>query len=75
MCVFAFDLLYINGTSLVDRPLEERRQKLWDSFRKVDGQFDFATSKDSQSVEEIQEFLEESLKGIMFGLLIVISCL
>lgn len=46
-------------------PLQDRRQKLWDSFRKVDGQFEFATSRDPQSVEEIEEFLDESLKGIV----------
>lgn len=64
--MYAFDLLYINGTSLVQLPLEERRQQLWNNFRKVDGQFDFATSRDPQSVEEIEEFLDESLKGYIF---------
>ena len=66
--MYAFDLLFINGESLVQMPLQDRRQKLWDSFQKVDGQFQFATSKDPQSVEEIEEFLDESLKGTLFRL-------
>jgi DNA ligase-1 len=61
--VYAFDLLYLNGESLVQMPLVDRRQRLWNSFHKVDGQFDFATSRDPQTVEEIEEFLDESLKG------------
>lgn len=57
-------MLFINGESLVELPLENRRGKLREYFRKVDGQFDFATSRDPQSVEEVEEFLDESLKGI-----------
>ncbi|XP_057372551.1 DNA ligase 1-like [Daphnia carinata] len=70
VCVFAFDLLFINGESLVEIPLIERRQKLWNSFHRVDGQFDFATSRDPQSIEEIEEFLDESLKGNCEGLMV-----
>ena len=61
--MFAFDLLFINGESLVEKPLMERRRRLRESFQKVDAQFDFATSKDAESTEEIEEFLDESLKG------------
>lgn len=63
VCVFAFDLLFLNGESLVEKPLIERRRRLRESFRKVDEQFDFATSRDVESTEEIEEFLDESLKG------------
>ncbi|XP_046444865.1 DNA ligase 1-like isoform X2 [Daphnia pulex] len=70
VCVYAFDLLYLNGESLVTMPLIERRQRLWNSFHKVDGQFGFATSRDPQTVEEIEEFLDESLKGNCEGLMV-----
>lgn len=63
VCVYAFDLLFINGESLVERPLRERREKLLNAFQTVDGQFQMATGRDPESVDEIEEFLEESLKG------------
>jgi len=63
-------LLFLNGESLVKKPLIERRKKLWDSFHKVDGQFDFATSRDPKTTEEIEEFLDESLKGEILNTMI-----
>lgn len=65
VCVFAFDIIYLNGESLVKKPLIERRELLRSSFQEVKGQFMFATSVDTNSTEQIQEFLEESLKGIL----------
>jgi ATP-dependent DNA ligase len=56
-------------------PLAERRQRLWNSFHKVCGQFDFATSRDPQTVEEIEEFLDESLKGVILVYLILLRSL
>jgi len=70
VCVFAFDLLFINGESLVRKSLAERREKLWEFFQPVEGQFGFATSKDPETVEEVEEFLESSLKGNCEGLMV-----
>ena len=63
VCVYAFDLLYLNGESLVRRPFSERRELLRKHFIEVDGQFVFATSTVSTNTEDIEEFLEESIKG------------
>lgn len=63
VCLFAFDLLYLNGESLVTSSFRDRRQKLQDNFNQVEGKFMLATSKDVESTDEIQEFLEESIKG------------
>merc|ERR1712241_906670 len=59
VCLFAFDLLFLNGESLVRRPLRERRELLLSAFKTVKGEFLFATGKDCSDPEEIQEFLEE----------------
>jgi DNA ligase-1 len=37
--VFAFDLLYLNGESLLHQTLAERRKKLVSSFQQVDAAF------------------------------------
>ena len=64
VCVFAFDMLLINGESLVQQPLVERRRRMNQAFQTVEGQFHFATGKDPESMEEIEEFLDESIKGL-----------
>ena len=61
--MFAFDLLYLNGESLVTKSFEERRNMLKENFKAVEGEFQFAQCQDGNTVEEIQEALEESIKG------------
>jgi len=63
VCIFAFDLIYLNGESLIKEPLVKRRELLREHFQEVTGEFVFATSLDTDSMEEVQEFLEESIKG------------
>ncbi|KAK1922099.1 putative DNA ligase [Papiliotrema laurentii] len=68
--LFAFDLLYLNGESLLTKELKERRQMLQDNFKLVEGEFAFAKSSDGSSTEEIQAFLEESVKDGCEGLMV-----
>ena len=63
VAVFAFDLLYLNGEALVRKPFEERRNLLKEHFKAVEGEFLFAKSADPDTVEAVQELLEESVKG------------
>jgi len=43
---------------------------LQDNFQKVEGEFDFAKSSDGSSTDEIQTFLEESVKDGCEGLMV-----
>eukprot|EP00158_Paraphelidium_tribonemae_P006812 Partr_v1_DN27983_c0_g1_i1_m11704 putative DNA ligase len=70
VCVFAFDMLYLNGESLIKKTLKERRQLMKDSFNENQGEFVFAKHMDGQSVEEIQTFLDESVHGNCEGLMV-----
>ncbi|XP_046680026.1 DNA ligase 1 isoform X1 [Homalodisca vitripennis] len=70
VCVYMFDLLYLNGEPLVQRPLAERRKLLKENFRQVEEQLVFATSLDTTTMEEVQDFLEESVKGNCEGLMV-----
>ena len=63
VAVFAFDLLYLNGEALVRKPFEERRELLRKHFKEVEGEFVFAKFADPDSVEAIQEVLEQSVAG------------
>ncbi|KAG5917447.1 hypothetical protein E4U42_007239 [Claviceps africana] len=70
VCVFAFDLLYLNGKPLVEQPLRERRELLRQSFSPIEGEFAFATCMDGQELDEIQVFLDESVKASCEGLMV-----
>lgn len=55
---------------LLRRPLCERRELLRKHFQIVPGEFDFAKYSDGEATEEIQAFLEESVKDGCEGLMI-----
>ena len=63
VCIYAFDLLYINGESLVSKPLRHRRDVLRSSFPQVEGEFMFASGIVTNDTDRVAEFLEESIKG------------
>lgn len=70
VCVFAFDLLYLNGEAVVEKPLRERRDLLEAAFTPVEGEFSFATHMDGRELDEIQIFLDESVKASCEGLMV-----
>ncbi|TVY32749.1 DNA ligase [Lachnellula subtilissima] len=70
VCVFAFDLLFLNGEALVGKPLRERRALLHEAFSPVEGEFSFATHMDGQEIDEIQTFLDDSMKASCEGLMV-----
>jgi len=68
--VFAFDLLYLNGEPVVQRPLRERRELLYKALVPVKDEFDFATHMDSREIDDIQAFLDQSVKASCEGLMV-----
>eukprot|EP00850_Spirogloea_muscicola_P016575 SM000135S27019 [mRNA] locus=s135:205847:211629:- [translate_table: standard] len=70
VCIFAFDLLYINGRELLHEQLADRRKALYESFQEVEGEFKFATAITASDVEEIQSFLNEAVKQSCEGLMV-----
>lgn len=70
ICLFAFDLLYLNGEPMLNKTLQERRQLLETHFTPKEGSFSFAKSINSDNVEDIQTFLDQSVKDSCEGLMI-----
>eukprot|EP00494_Astrolonche_serrata_P001497 UN01503 len=69
VCIYAFDLIYLNGKSLLKESFNERRNLLYTNFTPETGKFVFADHKDTSDPEEITEFLnlavEQSCEGLM----------
>ncbi|TAQ87616.1 hypothetical protein B7494_g4066 [Chlorociboria aeruginascens] len=71
VCLFAFDLMYLNGESLLNRPFRERRELLRSLFTEIPRQFTWvksidATSLDSESVLEFfKSATDMKCEGIM----------
>lgn len=75
VCLFAFDLMYLNGEALLDRPFRERRELLRSLFVDVPNRFTWvknvdATSADSDAVLEFfKSATDTKCEGIMVKVL------
>lgn len=75
VCMFAFDLMYLNGQPLLDRSFRERRELLRSLFVEIPHHFTWvksldATSQDSEGVLEFfRSALEVKCEGIMVKIL------
>ena len=75
VCLFSFDLMYLNGESLLNRPFRERRELLRSLFTEVPNQFTWVKSIDatSQDSETVLEFFKSATdikcEGIMVKIL------
>lgn len=75
VCLFAFDLMYLNGEQLLNRPFRERRELLRSLFIEAPNQFTWvksidATSADSETVLEFfKGATDVKCEGIMVKVL------
>lgn len=75
VCLFAFDLMYLNGEQLLDRPFRERRALLRSMFIEKDHHFTWVRSIDATSAdsETVLEFFKSAIdikcEGIMVKVL------
>lgn len=75
VCLFAFDLMYLNGQPLLDRSLRERRELLRSLFMEIPKRFTWvksldATSADSEAVLEFfKSATDTKCEGIMVKVL------
>ncbi|KAF2470423.1 ATP-dependent DNA ligase [Lindgomyces ingoldianus] len=75
VCLFTFDLMYLNGEELLDRPFRERRELLRNLFVEIPNHFTWVKSMDATSVdvEAVQLFFKSATEikceGIMVKVL------
>ncbi|KAL9130909.1 MAG: hypothetical protein Q9217_001012 [Psora testacea] len=75
VCLFSFDLMYLNGESLLDRPFRERRSLLRSLFVEIQKRFTWVNSIDATSAdsETVLEFFKSATdikcEGIMVKVL------
>jgi DNA ligase-1 len=75
VCLFAFDLMYLNGEELLNRPFRERRSLLKSLFVEIPHTFTWVKCLDATSadVEAVQAFFQSALdikcEGIMVKVL------
>jgi len=71
--VQAFDLVYLNGESLLNKTLAARRELMMKHFLPVENKFQFAKSLDHEEDGDttvLEEFLDTAVKGQCEGLMV-----
>jgi DNA ligase-1 len=69
VCVFCFDILYLNGNSLIQMPLIERSQLLRETIRPVENKLHFAVFLDSE-LDGMGDFFQEAKDNKTEGLMV-----
>ncbi|KAK4196009.1 putative DNA ligase 1 [Triangularia verruculosa] len=74
VCLFAFDLMYLNGQPLLDRPFRERRDMLRSLFIEIPHHFTWVKSLDatSQDSEAVLSFFKSALDAKCEGIMVKI---
>lgn len=70
VCVFVFDLLYLNGAPLVREPLRARRALLRAHLREAPGRWRLAQGGDCASPDEVEALLHEAVAASCEGLMV-----
>lgn len=65
-----FDLLYLNGKSLVNMALAERKMNLRQVFKEVDGRLQFVNEFEGTSEKDIQDRLRAVVEARGEGLIV-----
>eukprot|EP00834_Sanchytrium_tribonematis_P005824 NODE_381_length_8377_cov_0.385238.p1 type:complete len:657 gc:universal NODE_381_length_8377_cov_0.385238:3506-5476(+) len=68
--VYPFDLLYLNGQSLLQQSFAERRELLKKNFKVIPEKFEFASYQNCNDVEQITEYLDASIDAKCEGLML-----
>ncbi|MBD3309940.1 ATP-dependent DNA ligase [Candidatus Woesearchaeota archaeon] len=68
--VFVFDLLYVNGNSMLKKPYPKRREKLEKIINQRSKKVRLADRKTSRKFEQIKDFFEKAVKDGLEGIIV-----
>ncbi|KJZ76767.1 hypothetical protein HIM_03644 [Hirsutella minnesotensis 3608] len=74
VCLYSFDLMYLNGQPLLDRPFRERRELLRSLFVEIPHNFTWVKSLDATSgdSEHVLEFFKSAIESKCEGIMVKI---
>ncbi|KAJ6783972.1 hypothetical protein PWT90_06387 [Aphanocladium album] len=74
VCLFSFDLMYLNGQSLLDRSFRERRELLRSLFTEIPSRFTWVKSLDATSAESetVLDFFKSATDSKCEGIMVKI---
>lgn len=74
VCLFSFDLMYLNGQSLLDRSFRERRELLRSLFTELPNRFTWVKSLDATSAESetVLDFFKSATENKCEGIMVKI---
>lgn len=74
VCLFSFDLMYLNGQSLLNRSFRERRELLRSLFTEVPNKFTWVKSLDATSAESetVLDFFKSATESKCEGIMVKI---
>lgn len=74
VCLFSFDLMYLNGQSLLNRSFRERRELLRSLFTEVPNRFTWVKSLDATSTESetVLDFFKSATESKCEGIMVKI---
>ncbi|SCU93601.1 LAMI_0E14950g1_1 [Lachancea mirantina] len=70
VCLFAFDILCYNDEPLINKSFAERRTYLERALKPVRGELQFANEMTTASLDEMQAYLDQSVKDCCEGLMV-----
>lgn len=70
VCIYLFDVMYLNGESLMKKPLVERREILRRTIEEVPGKMQMVQFQNTTSFEDIEQLLMDSVKIGCEGLMV-----
>jgi DNA ligase-1 len=68
--IHLFDIIYLNGEMLINKPLFERRKILESIIEVIPGKFELAKQLITKDVKKIEEFYNEALNAKQEGLML-----
>nr|XP_018909326.1 PREDICTED: DNA ligase 3 isoform X2 [Bemisia tabaci] len=70
VCLFVFDCMYLNGESLLDKPIKERKRILKDNMIEIPNHIVFSEMEEIHEPKELENMISKVLKQGLEGLVL-----